>query len=458
MTDRAFVLIVEDEAAHGDALAEGLQRSNHVCRVVASSEEAIESLRQRSPDVVVTDYRLGGELDGLDVLRAAKRNDPDTEVILITAFGSEELASKALSPDDPDRAYDYLIKPIDIDQLRNKVDRAARQAITARQNRELRQQVDRAFSFEGIIGSSESLARVIKRVRRLARTKSTVLLVGESGTGKELFARAIHNNSPRKDKPFKVVNCAAFTETLLDSELFGHVKGAFTGALANRKGLLEAAHGGTLFLDEVGDMPLSMQAKLLRALENGEVMAVGSTEVTHVDIRFVGATHHDLWARVEEKEFREDLFYRLHANGAVRIPPLRERREDIPLLIGHFIDNSNSENGTVIEGTSPEAMRKLTHHSWRGNVRELRHVIERMCIEAESDLLEVRDLPDNLRGSTELVPSGFQMLAGLSMADMEKLHIMNTLRMYDGNREKTAKALKIGARTLYRKLNEYGLR
>ena len=458
MSETAFVLIVEDETAHGQAIAEALQRSEHVCRVVSTGAEAVESVRQRPPDVVITDYKLGGELDGMDVLRETKQASPDTEVILITAYGSEELAREALSRDNPYRAYDYLIKPLDIDLLRDKVDRAARQAITARQNRELRDQVDRAFSFEGIIGTNDALAREIKRVKRLARTKSTVLIVGESGTGKELVARAVHNNSPRRNKPFKVANCAAFTETLLDSELFGHVKGAFTGAFANRKGLLEAADGGTLLLDEIGDMPPAMQAKLLRALENGEVTPVGSTELKHVDVRFVAATHHDLWARVEEGKFREDLFYRLHANGAIRIPPLRERREDIPLLIQHFLERCNEENGTDVEGLAPEVVRKLTQHSWRGNVRELRHVIERMCLEAEGKTLTADDLPDNLRATTEIVPAGLPSLAGLSMADMEKLHIMNTLRMYAGNREKTAKALKIGARTLYRKLNEYGLR
>ncbi len=458
MSETAFVLIVEDEEAHGQAIAEALQRTHHVCRVVHSGADAVESVRQRPPDVVITDYKLGGNLNGMDVLRATKEASPDTEVILITAYGSEQLAREALSRDNEARAYDYLIKPIDIDVLRDKVDRAARQAITARQNRELRDQVDRAFSFEGIIGTSATLAREIKRVKRLAATKSTMLIVGESGTGKELIARAIHTNSPRRNKPFKVVNCAAFTETLLDSELFGHVKGAFTGAFTNRKGMLEAADGGTLLLDEIGDMPAAMQAKLLRALENGEVMPVGSTEVRHVDVRFVAATHHDLWARVEEGAFREDLFYRLHANGAIHIPPLRERREDIPLLIHHFLERCNQENGTGIEGVAPEVVRKLTQHSWRGNVRELRHVIERMCVEAEGPTLTVNDLPDNLRTSTEIVPAGLPSLAGLSMADMEKLHIMNTLRMYGGNREKTAKALKIGARTLYRKLNEYGLR
>jgi len=221
MSETAFVLIVEDETAHGQAIAEALQRSNHACRVVSSGAEAVESITQRPPDVVITDYRLGGDIDGVDVLRTAKQSAPDSEVILITAYGSEQLAREVLSRDSPYRAYDYLVKPLDIDVLRDKVDRAARQAITARQNRQLREQIDRSFSFEGLIGASEALARELKRVKRLAVTKSTVLIVGDSGTGKELIARAIHANSPRKNKPFKVVNCAAFTETLLDSELFG---------------------------------------------------------------------------------------------------------------------------------------------------------------------------------------------------------------------------------------------
>jgi len=458
MTDTAFVLIVDDETAHAEAIAEGLKRSNHACRVVSSGAEAVESIRQRPPDVVVTDFKLGGEVDGMDVLRAAKQQSPDTEVILITAYGSEQLAREALGRDSPYQAYDYLIKPLDLDLLRDKVERAARQAITARQNRDLREQAERAFSFEGILGTSDSLARAIKRVKRLAPTKSTVLIIGESGTGKELVARAIHANSPRRNKPFKVVNCAALTETLLDSELFGHVKGAFTGAFTARRGMLQAADGGTMFLDEVGDMPLPMQAKLLRALESGEVIPVGSTEVTNVDVRFVAATHYDLWERVEAKQYREDLFYRLHAQGAIRLPPLRERREDIPLLVHHFVELCNRENNTRIEGVVPEAMRKLVQYAWRGNVRELRHVVERACLEADGSTLGVTDLPDPIRGSTEIVLTGLPSLAGQSMAEVEKWHILNTLRMFGGNREKTAKALKIGARTLYRKLNDYGLR
>ncbi len=457
MAENAFVLIVEDDAAHGEALLEAIKGSGHIPRLVTSGAEAIESIQQRPPDVVVTDYKLGGKLSGLDVLRETKRLSPDTEVILITAYGSEELAREALSPDSAHRAYDYIIKPLNLEVVREKVNRAARQAITARDNRQLRERIEQSFSFEGIVGGSESLAREIKRVRKLARSKSTVLIVGESGTGKELIAQAIHSNSPRKDKPFKVINCAALSETLLESELFGHVKGAFTGAIQDHKGILVAADGGTLFLDEIGDMPLSMQAKLLRTLESGEVTPVGSTETRYVDVRFVAATHRDLQHLIKDGAFREDLYYRLHANGAVRIPPLRERREDIPLLVHHFIQQFNREDGLTIKGASSECLRKLSHHSWPGNVRELRNVIERMCVEADGVELTVSDLPENLRSVTDIVPVGLPALAGMPLDELERLHILNTLKMFNGNRELTAKALKIGTRTLYRKLKEYGI-
>jgi two-component system response regulator HydG len=458
MTDTAFVLIVEDEAAHGEAVAEALRRSNFACNLVPDGKSAIESIKHRPPDVVVTDYKLGGRIDGMDVLRQAKKHCRETEVILMTAYGSEELAREALSQDNEFRAYDYLIKPIDIELLRDKVKRAAQQAIRAQDVRRLRDQVDKAFEFSGIIGSSESLLREIKRLKKLARSKSTVLIVGETGTGKELFAQAIHMNSPRAGKPFKVLNCAAVSETLLESELFGHVKGAYTGAVADRKGLIQSADGGTLFLDEIGDMPLPMQAKLLRTLDTGEVLPVGSNDVQHFDVRFVAATNHDIGEQVRAGKFREDLYYRLHAAGAIRIPPLRARREDIPALVDHFIDQANKEHATNYEGASPEVLRKLINHNWPGNVRELRNVIVRMCLEAETPKLHVDDLPEALRASTDIVPVGPPNLAGMSMADVEKLHIMNTLRMCGGNREKTAKALGIGARTLYRKLREYGLR
>jgi len=458
MADTAFVLIVEDEQAHGDAIAEALSRNDFACNVVTSGSSAIDSIKSRPPDVIITDYKLGGKLNGMDVLRKAKEICPETEVILITAYGSEELARDALSPDSKFRAYDYLIKPIDIDILRDKVQRAAKQAVTARDVKLMREQADTAFDFGGIIGSSETIQREIKRLKKIARSKSTVLVVGETGTGKELFAQAVHQNSPRANKPFKVLNCAAVSETLLESELFGHVKGSFTGAIMDRKGLVQAADGGTLFFDEIGDMPLQMQAKLLRTLESGEVLRVGTNDPQYFDVRFVAATNHDLSQLVREGKFREDLFYRLHAQGALRLPPLRDRREDIPVLVTRFIEQANRENDSNFEGVTPEVMRKLANHTWPGNVRELRNVVFQMCLEAEEPTLDVGDLPESLRASTDIVHAGPPNLAGMTMADVEKLHIMNTLRMFGGNREKTAKALGIGARTLYRKLRDYGLK
>lgn len=457
MSEKAFVLIVEEQPTKGNSIAEALSRSGHICKSVPTGAEAVESVRQRPPDVVITDYRLNGDLDGMDVLRLTKKESPDTEVIIITAHGSEKLARDALAPDNPYRAYDYIIKPLDVNLVRAKVDQAARQAVTARQNRMMREQLDRAFSFEGIIGTNQALAKEIKRVSKLAPTKSTVLIFGESGTGKELIAKAIHVNSPRRDKPFKPVNCAALTESLLESELFGHMKGSFTGAFTDRKGVIESADRGTLFLDEIGDMPLTMQAKILRTLESGELMRVGSNDLRFVDVRFVAATHHDLWERVEAGAFREDLFFRLHAFGAIRLPPLRERREDIPPLIQHFIDKANAEYDRHIKGVTPDAVRKLTNYSWRGNVRELKYVIERMIVETDRDMLEVEDLPENIRGSTDIVPAGVPSLAGLSMADVERLHILGTLKLTGGNRERAAHILKIGERTLYRKLKDYGI-
>jgi two-component system response regulator HydG len=455
--EQAFVLIVESQRAQGEALAEGLVREGHACRVVESGDEAVESVRQRPPDVVITDYKLGPGMNGLDVLRETKRISPDTEVLLVTAHGNEQVVREALSPQSEYRAYDYIAKPLDPERVREIVARAARQALTSRMNRNLLEQLDKSFCFEGIIGSSEAMSKLIKRIKQVARTKISVLIVGESGTGKDLVARAIHHNSDRSKKPFKVANCAAFQESLLESELFGHVKGSFTGAVADRKGLFEAAHGGTLFLDEVGDMPLAMQAKLLRALESGEIVPVGSNDPRKVDVRVVAATHRNLREMVLEDKFRNDLLYRLNS-VTLRIPPLRERREDVPLLIDHFLRQANEENGTAVKHITPEARRKLVHYHWQdNNVRELKNTLAGMVVLAEGDSLDVADLPERIRGTREIVPVGLATLTGLSMTDMEKLHIANTLKLTDGNREKAARVLGIGARTLYRKIKEYGL-
>ncbi len=456
MSETAFILVVEDERAHGEAIVEGLKRAGHACHVVESGAAAVESLRDRAPDVVITDYRLGGEMDGMDVLRVTKDTCPHTEVVLVTAHGSEALARAALRPESPHRAYDYITKPLDLEELRAVVERAARQSITSRENASLRAQLDQSFSFEGIVGNSERMARMVKRLRLVAPSKLTVVISGETGTGKDLVAQAIHNNSPRKDKEYRVINCAGLNENLLESELFGHVKGAYTGAMTDRKGLFMVADGGTLFLDEVGDMPLAMQAKLLRAVEKGEVLAVGSNDVRHVDVRVVAATHRNLRDLVDEGTFREDLFHRLN-QVAITVSPLRERREDIPLLVDHFIRRANERHAKHVESITSEAMRKLTQSTWEGNVRELENTVASMVVLCQSNQLDVDDLPEPIRGSTDLVPVHTGTTAGLTMDEMEKIHIANTLRLTDGNRERAAKVLGIGARTLYRKLKEYGL-
>jgi two-component system response regulator HydG len=456
MAETAFILIVEDEAAHGEVIKEGLERAGHACNVVESGQAAVQSIRKRAPDVVITDYRLGGDMDGMDVLKAAKQASAVTEVILVTAHGNEALARAALRPDNPTRAYDYITKPLDIEEVRAVVERAARQAATSRENAALRAQLDQAFSFEGILGGSEAMAGVIKRLKLVAGSKITVLITGETGTGKDLVAQAIHNNSPRKSRDYRVINCAGLSETLLESELFGHVKGAYTGALNDRKGLFEVADGGTLFLDEVGDMPLVMQAKLLRAVDKGEIIPVGSNDPRRVDVRVIAATHRNLQQRVSDGAFREDLFYRLN-QVPIGIPALRERREDIPLLVDHFIKQASRRHDKHVNAITPASVRKLTQHPWKGNVRELENTITTMVVLCESDTLDVADLPEAIRGSTELVPVQSGTTAGLSMNDMEKIHIANTLRHTDGNRERAAKILGIGARTLYRKLKEYEL-
>lgn len=456
MGQTAFVLVVDDETGQGEVIADELRKAGHACRVVSSGTEAISSIHQRPPDVVITDYKLDGDLDGVGVLRETKRLSPETEVVLVTENGHEQLARDVLHLSSEAKAFDCIRKPLDYKELRIIIDRAAQQAINSRERRAVREQHAKAFNFEGMIGSSPSMSRIVDRIKRIADSKLTVLITGESGTGKELVARAIHFNSPRKDKPLRVINCAGLNENLLESELFGHVRGSFTGAVSDRKGLFEVADGGTLFLDEVGDMPLTMQAKLLRALENGEVMPVGSNDVRRVDVRVVAATKRELAEMINDGTFRDDLFYRLK-QVMIRLPALREHREDIPLLVEHFIEEANVRHGKHVTGISSEALRRLTNHQWPGNVRELRSAIDSMVVLAENEKIDQDDLPDNLRGSTDIVLASGTSTAGMSMSDVEKLHIVSTLKLTGGNREKAAKILGIGARTLYRKLKEFGL-
>lgn len=454
MSDAAFVLIIENEPEHAESLAAGLREQGHACRVVASLEDALESIRARRPDVILADGNLAGADNGARLIRESNRLAPESEIVLMTPEGDTALtpgrAGSGL------RVFDYLRKPVNIDDARVVVARAAEQARGNLEARMLREQAERRMEFEGLVTANENMMRILRRVKRVADSKLTVLILGESGTGKELVARAVHRHSPRRNRAYRAINCAGLNENLLESELFGHVKGAFTGAIADRKGLFEVVDGGTLFLDEVGDMPMPMQAKLLRTLENGEIMPVGANEIRHVDVRMVAATRRDLREMVEKGEFRDDLFYRLN-QVCIRLPPLRERREDVPLLVEHFLRLATEAHGKKIESVAPEVIRKLAGHQWLGNARELRSVVEAMVVEADGPHLMPDDLPEHIRGSTEIVPAGLPNTAGLTMEQLESLHIANTLKLTGGNREKTARMLGIGARTLYRKLREYGL-
>ncbi len=455
MSDKAFILSVEDEVALGEAILEGLRREGHACHLVESGDEAMTSIKERPPHVVVSDYRLGGSMDGLAVLQESKRLCPWTQGILVTAHGDERVARDAFRVAE---AYDYIKKPIDLEDMRMTVNRAARHAMTARENDSMRRQLDTAYSFEGIISASGAMRSVLDRTRRLARTKLTVVIYGESGTGKELVARAIHNNSDRRSKAWIPVNCAGISEGILESELFGHVRGAFTNAHSDRRGLFEEADSGTIFLDEIGDMPMPMQAKLLRVLENGEVVRVGSNKPINVDVRVVAATNRDLKEAVAEKTFREDLFYRIK-QADIHLLPLRDRREDIAPLIQHFIGRANEHHDKAVQSITPEALRYLLNYRWPGNVRELENVINQMVVFSEGPTLDVDDFPPDppIRTTTDLVPASPRTL-DMTLAELEKLAIQHALAASGGNREKAAKQLGIGARTLYRKLKEFDIK
>jgi DNA-binding NtrC family response regulator len=451
----ADILIVDDEVAHAEAIQEGLSRLGHRCTVVHDLSAAVARIQAQHFDILVTDLVLDEEREGgLGVLAAAREKSPGTKVILITAHSSVETCRRALQ----DGAFDYVEKPLDLDEFRVIVSRAAELTAQRRTITELRQRVDERYGFENIIGHSPAVVRILDTVQRIARAELPVLILGESGTGKELLANAIHHQSRRAERRFVAINCAGLSETLLEDELFGHVKGAYTGATADRPGRFEYADGGTLFLDEVGDMPLPMQAKLLRVLENGEVVRVGSNDPVRVDVRILSATNTDLAERVEAKQFREDVYFRIKG-ATIAIPPLRERREDIPLLIDHFIKQTNAAHGTKIKGVTADARRVLAAYPWPGNVRQLRNVVENMVVLAAGEKLTVDDLPSEIhRRPDEIASAQLGQLAGISIEEAEKELIRNTLKMVGGNREQAARILGIGERTLYRKIKEYDLK
>ncbi len=449
MEEDIKVIIIDDEKEHALVLAEALEKIAPEPKAFYSAQEAVDYITSNDFDIVITDLNLASDINGMDILVKAKEINPGCEVVLITAYATIENCKEALKLG----AKDYLVKPIDIDQLRSMVKQIIK-------NRTVQKKTGKTeeFVFNGVQGNSPSMQTLFRVLKKVSPTNLSVVLEGESGTGKELLAEAIHYNSKRRNNPYRPINCAGLTETLLESELFGHAKGAFTGASTERKGLFEVANKGTLFLDEIGDMPLNMQAKLLRVLEDGVVVPVGSEKMISVDVRIISATNHDLAKLVEQKKFRQDLFFRIKG-VSITVPPLRERPGDIKELVHFFIDQSNSEIGTNIKGVSESAMRVLENHSWPGNIRQLRNCIKTMVVLTENDILDLNDLPPEiykvhqLAGPTEIS----QDLGGISLDQLEKKAISETLSSVQGNREKAAKILGIGERTLYRKIKEYNI-
>ena len=450
------VLIVDNDEHHALAMAESLDRVGYDCSVASSGPEGARLIEQETFEVVVTDLMMN-EVDGLAILGCAKQFLPNCEVVLVTGHGTVPRAVEAMQQG----AFNFLEKPLNSDRLRAVTDKAADAVRLKRTNDELIQRLDERFGFEGIIFASPKMKAVIDRLKRIAPTDASVLIQGDTGTGKELVAQAIHQNSPRKKKPYVPLNCGALGEHILESELFGHVRGAFTDASSDHVGKFEYAHGGTLFLDEVGDMPLATQMKLLRVLESGEITRVGENKPIRVNVRLVSATNRDLEHAIEQGGFRRDLYHRLKV-VTIDLPRLADRREDIVPLIEHFRKQLVKRHHKTVRSISGIVSRKLFAFDWPGNVRQLRNVVESMVVVDCDGKLDVDDLPAELvdaeQAAGKATGEGLDDLVGRPLAEIERLCIEETLKLTNQNREEAARMLKIGPRTLYRKIKEYGLR
>ena len=444
----ARILVVDDDQSSRDLLARILTAAGHSVTALSDGREAVAALESGdAPDLVVSDIRMA-EVDGLQVIDAYRERAPDTPVILVTAFGNIDGAVEAIRRG----AADYLSKPYDVDAIQLVVARALRQRELAMENRALRRGLRDRYRFENVVGRSEAMLHVDKTAARVASTDATVLIQGESGTGTELVARAIHTASPRSGGPFVAVDCGAIAEGVLESELFGHARGAFTGAQVARRGLFEEAHHGTLFLDEIGDVGPNLQARLLRALQEGTIRRVGTNDPIAVDVRVVAATNRDMEAAVREGTFRADLYYRLHV-VSIRIPPLRERREDVPLLAEHFAQKHGRPEGSAV---SPAARELLVRYDWPGNVRELENVIARALALNPSGVIIPEDLPDVVRGAKGVAgtPPGLDLADRPTLAELERRYATQVLEETGGNKTRAAEVLGIDRKTLYRILGE----
>lgn len=441
------ILLVDDDRMSREAIGEWLTEEGFQVLAVRDGKEAIGHLYD-GVHVIVTDLKMP-RTDGLELLRVARQEAPHAAVIMVTAHGTVDSAVSALQLG----AFDYLTKPVKPEELTHRIRRAIEKQTMTEEIARLHAQIKDQSGLGKMIGQCDAMRKVFEKIQLVADTNATVLIVGESGTGKELAARAVHEHSKRCTRPFLPVNCAAIPETLIESELFGHEKGAFTGAVSRREGLFQAAAGGTLFVDEIGELQLGLQSKLLRAIEDKKILPVGSTREVEGDVRLVAATNRDLQQRVEAGQFREDLFYRLRV-VELALPPLRERRDDIPLLVRHFIDQIAKDNNRPVRDITSEALEAIQAYTWPGNVRELRNTLESVIVLSLKERIELSDLPAHITGAK---PVQAVFKAGMTLTDLEKEAIRRTLEEHDGHRARTAESLGISVRTLQRKIQEYRL-
>jgi two-component system response regulator AtoC len=444
MMKQVKILVVDDEAIVREALSDWLKDIGYQVFTAENGHKALEVIEKEKPGIMIADLVMPG-MDGIELMKRARAQQPNIEVIIITAYASIPTAITAMK----EGAYDYIEKPFCPERAELLVKKLAEHRELVEENLSLRQRLEDRYRFENIIAKSSKMQRVIEVIKVVARSSATVLITGESGTGKELVARAIHSQSGRRSKPFVAVSCAALPESLLESELFGHEKGSFTGAYAQKKGKFEFANGGTLFLDEVGEMSANIQVHLLRVLEEKEFTRVGGNEPIKVDVRVISATNKDLRKAIEKQEFREDLYYRLNVVN-IELPPLRERKEDIPLLAEHFLHKFAVENRKEVTEFSPEAIEFLLDYDWPGNVRELENAIERAIILSKDSPITTADLPQE-----NLLPVG-STSTGKNLKEVEKSHILNILRETGENYSEAARILGVSRMTLYNKAKEYG--
>lgn len=445
------LLVVEDDDITRESLATVLSARGFECTQVANGKLGLERLEKEEYDVVITDIEMP-EMTGIDLLEAANQLLANTSFILITAHASLQTAIDALRKG----AYDYLLKPLNFEDLAIKVQKLIEHKELVKENQVLRQELHHQYDFSNIIGESPAIQQVFETIKKVSDSESNVLITGKSGTGKELVARAIHYNSPHQLGRFVAVNCGAITETLIESELFGHVKGSFTGAIADKTGLFKMAHRGTLFLDEIGEMSLAAQTKLLRAIENGQVTPVGGTAPVQVHTRILAATNINLQTAITEGRFRDDLYYRLNVIE-IHLPSLSERRQDIPLLVRHFIKKYNRQMNKSVKSVQPQLMQGLMAHEWKGEVRELENYIERSMIFAVGDELTLESLPPQSITPVAGFRNGGETPLKKAVEAYERAFILEQLAQYDYHRAKTAKALGIGEATLYRKMNQLNI-